>query len=101
MSTCLQPGDRCAGHEIVQHLGTGGSAEVYATRAPTGELRALKIMAVDRAAAPSLPACFAQEGEALALIVHPPWSSKIAGLAGFLGSRRCAGLTRQRAQYAP
>ncbi len=71
MSTRLQPGDCCAGHEIVQHLSTGGSAEVYAARLPSGELRALKIMAVERAAAPSLPARFAQEGEALALIVHP------------------------------
>lgn len=71
MSTLLNPGDRWAGHEILRHVGTGRSAEVYAARAPSGELRALKIMTVKAALAAKLAARFAQEGEALASIVHP------------------------------
>jgi serine/threonine protein kinase len=69
MSTLLQPGDRCAGHEILRHLATGGTAEVYLARLPTGELRAFKIMKAPGAA--KRQARFAQEGEALAMIVHP------------------------------
>jgi serine/threonine-protein kinase len=71
MSTRLQPGDLCAGHHILQHLGTGGAAEVYAARLAGGELRAFKLMRVEGKLAPSLPGRFAQEAEALALIVHP------------------------------
>ncbi len=72
MSTHLfQPGDLCAGHQILHHLGTGGAAQVYAARLPGGELRAFKIMTLESALAPSLPGRFAQEAEALALIIHP------------------------------
>lgn len=68
MSTpLLNPGDPCGGHEIVRCIGTGRTSEVYAARAPGGELRAFKIMS-----APGIgtrQARFAQEGEALAMMV--------------------------------
>ena len=71
MSTRLHPGDHCAGHEIIQHLGTGDSADVYLARAPNGELRAFKLMTAEGALVAKLQARFAQEGETLASIVHP------------------------------
>jgi serine/threonine-protein kinase len=69
MSTLLNPGDRCGGHEIIRHLATGGTAEVYLARAPGGDLRAFKIMPAPGAA--KKQARFAQEAEILAMIVHP------------------------------
>lgn len=70
MTTLLQPGDRVGGHEILRHLATGGSSEVYASRLATGELRALKIVATDKGLAERVHARMAQAGEALSLLVH-------------------------------
>jgi serine/threonine-protein kinase len=69
MFTVLYPGDRCGDYEIVRALARGSSADVYLGRAPTGELRALKLMNAPEAGKER--ARFAQEGEVLAQIVHP------------------------------
>ncbi len=71
MTTLLKPGDRCADHEILHHLATGDHAEVYAAVGPSGEPRALKLVATDENLGAKVHARLAQEGEALTLIVHP------------------------------
>jgi serine/threonine-protein kinase len=73
MAKLLNPGDLCAGHQIIRHLGTGsgGLSNVYAATAPTGELRALKLLALEGYHAAKLLPRFAQEGELLSFVVHP------------------------------
>ncbi|MFO0760087.1 MAG: protein kinase [Byssovorax sp.] len=71
MGLRLRPGDIWAEHEIVEHLASGGAAEVFAARTRDGETRALKILAVAGSAAAEVMARFVQEEEALALIIHP------------------------------
>jgi tRNA A-37 threonylcarbamoyl transferase component Bud32 len=69
MPTLLRPGDRLAGYQIGHHIGTGSSAEVYAARTPAGAPCVIKIMRAPDSG--KMRARFAQEGEALARIVHP------------------------------
>jgi serine/threonine protein kinase len=59
------------GHEIVRPLGAGGMGEVYLARAPSGELRALKVVRTDRAASQQATARFRREVVALELLQHP------------------------------
>jgi serine/threonine-protein kinase len=71
MTTLLQPGETWADHEILHHLATGDRAEVYAAIGPTGEPRALKIIATEENLTAKVHARLAQEGVALTMIVHP------------------------------
>jgi serine/threonine-protein kinase len=58
------------GHENVRPLGSGGMGEVYLARAPSGDLRALKIVRTDRAASPQTSARFRREVLALHRLRH-------------------------------
>jgi serine/threonine protein kinase len=59
------------GHEILRPLGVGGMGEVYLARAPSGELRALKLVRTDRSASPQATARFRREVLALDTLRHP------------------------------
>lgn len=73
MSNKLSPGQIIGGHEIVEYIGSGTSAEVYrAKRAGTGEEIALKVLLPGMAAeAEEFAERFKREARLLTAFTHP------------------------------
>ena len=66
----LARGSRVGSYEVIQRLGAGGMATVYAARAPGGELVALKVLAPEMAEG-TRAARFAREVATAARLRHP------------------------------